>query len=450
TYLVERALDFPGAMDLLLNCVRNWATRDAAWRRLASHALMTLGQLRADFAEMAAELIDLLEDINPDKALIARACAGCGLHLAGRRGFPNIFAAALSLFQRPDPSPALAFIQALAREDAACSQRLALEQWVVRAAKILDVQAPVNPSAHAATENFLLIRIGSDQTGRSRLDRWIVPHIDPNDGFDPGHTFPAGEIAAEIQRIVTWVYNHCFNQFTLELFVDRHDYCLDISRWELSVGGDPNPVICEVPVVFRSLERLNAVHDETRRQAGRTSAIQEAMNASKESRAAADDAHARETVNLAGWREKCARLQQHASHNATDLFHHIPRADADFQEHNNALREAICVGLGYTPAASAAGRDLLRTAVQGRGAPVAVWFRDLPGDGAVNKDDFLNTLRAGDQAVTLGQLRDHLWQLRRAAVGRGACDHIHHHITLLYDDCNRVPDSPTSQPPAQH
>ncbi|MFN0120438.1 MAG: hypothetical protein ACKV2V_08050, partial [Blastocatellia bacterium] len=42
TYLVERALDFPGAMDLLLNCVRNWATRDAAWRRLASHALMTL------------------------------------------------------------------------------------------------------------------------------------------------------------------------------------------------------------------------------------------------------------------------------------------------------------------------------------------------------------------------------------------------------------------------
>lgn len=107
--------------------------------------------------------------------------------------------------------------------------------------------------------------------------------------------------------------------------------------------------------------------------------------------------------------------------------------------------KGLCVGMGFIPQISPPISDEISIAIIA-GVPIIFWFRDLPGGKPLDELK-LKQLFSGSK-VKLSELRRYLWQLRRDAVINNSADDHYRHLTLLYDDYNRVPPPPPNEAPA--
>jgi hypothetical protein len=153
-------------------------------------------------------------------------------------------------------------------------------------------------------------------------------------------------------------------------------------------------------------------------------------------------------VNLGGWRDKCAALDASTDQEVETLLYPIAESVPDLNQLLDELQpdgQGLCVGLGFVPPTTSYMSDELSIALAA-GVPIIFWFRDLP-DGKALDALKLKQIFSGSK-VKLAELRRHLWRLRRDAVIKNSVDDYCRHITLLYDDYNRVPPPPPNEAPA--
>ncbi|MFN0088029.1 MAG: hypothetical protein ACKVX9_21730 [Blastocatellia bacterium] len=440
--LVSKSLQFSDGIERLLSQIRFHAGSSDAWRELARASFRLLCRISADGENLADRLVDLIEEIEPTQPVIRKICAARAIDPPGR-GFASGYDAILVLFQRPGYSQVLEFLQALAKSEGGEQ----LQVWLDEAAGVFRFSLTSPREDMPGDEHYLMIQIQPAPSDRYRLYIWakIGEHTQLISS-DPDVTYPYHDLVGKIEEAASLMHNWVENQFVLELFVTRDAFCQDFSAWGLRVGKNVNPLVCEAPIALRCLERLDARRMEIKEEKRGLSAIQVRFAVMRESlREKRGGGPSREYVNLAGWRKKNAALRECATGDARDWIVHIAEANYSPSQHQ-ALAGAICVSLGSVPPLTEGGQDALSEAIN-RGAPVAIWFREMASGGAIDKQTLMQHLRLDQTRVTMADLRRHLWALRKDAVSRAACDEVCHHLTMMYDEYDRIPPEPVSQPP---
>lgn len=446
--LVAKSLRFPGGIETLLSRVRFMTDRNLGWYELAKSAFSMLCRFHPDFKEQADRLVDLVESINPNRGVVERICVSQLLERPKNGPFTNAFDVILVLFQQPERTQAIEFIQALTDHAIRKEERDALQNWINDSARILGVQPAASRSPYLQTNVYLMIQIQPVASDRFKLYSWIqtAGETMPTP-YDPERTFGSDQLAMEIEDMASWVLNHFATDFTVELFVKRSVFCQDVTKWNVKVGGISSKLVCEAPIVFRCLERLEARRTEIKEKTKGLSAAQAAMELWKQNLAQKQETGPqKEFVNLAAWREKSASLLEGGDKVAEELIQLVVDAEEDFENKLDLLTKAICIGLGFVPSLTGDERDALSVALN-RGAPVIIWFRELPGGNCVNESAFKDLLWDKATKVKVAALRKHLWTLRKAAVLAGDSNDKNYYVTMLYDDYDRVPPQPMNQIP---
>jgi hypothetical protein len=260
-----------------------------------------------------------------------------------------------------------------------------------------------------------------------------------SDGGNRAYTWR--EAADEIGLLARVVQTSVSNDLEIELAVTRGVFCHDVTAWEVEHNNLKRALIRDTPLVLRCFERVEARRTELARGKPGLSAAQAALAALREKQDGGN------LINLAGWRDKCTALDARTDHEVESLLHAIARTVPDLNQLLDEWRpddKGLCVGLGFVPTAAAALPDELSTAIDG-GVPIVFWFRDLPAGPSLDEAGLKQLFSASN--VRVAELRRHLWQLRRDAVIQNKSDDPCRHITLLYDDYNRVPPPPPNEAP---
>src|SRR5262249_14328832 len=130
--LVVRSLDVNHGLESLLNRVRANTSRNNQWYELARVAFRMMTRFPEESKHLANHIVDQFEEIVPSPQLLGVIY----------RKFPSILAfalfngyqAILRLFQLPDKTSALQFVQMLADTVESPDQQALIRQWVVDAA----------------------------------------------------------------------------------------------------------------------------------------------------------------------------------------------------------------------------------------------------------------------------------------------------------------------------
>jgi hypothetical protein len=251
------------------------------------------------------------------------------------------------------------------------------------------------------------------------------------------------EVAEEINKQASAIINNVGSDLDIELIVKRGVFSYDVTKWEVTVGDLKRALIREIPIVLRCLERVEARRTDLAHAKQGLSAAQRALAAMHEQQ------QGKELVNLAGWSAKSALLREKGEHEFESLLDRIVELGQDLNQLRDELSpndKGLCVGLGFVPSAETGAQDEL-SAVISSGVPIVIWFREIPAQVRI---DALRLKQICCQSkFKLSDLRHHLWCIRKEAVRKGERDDICQHITLLYDDYDRIPPPPPNHTPEQ-
>jgi NTP-dependent ternary conflict system VMAP-like protein len=445
--LVQRCLEVSYGLESLLNRVRSNTARSIQWYELARNAFRLVTRFPEESRFLADQMVDLIELIDPDSRLLNKLPRNLA------NSFPqaplNGYQAILRLFQLPDKGVGIRFVQFLAEEYPACRSKL--QQCIEDAAKLFRIRLEqYQPSSVAAggSGRFLLIQLQSVTPDNElfKVYSWLSNR--DGDGMEffsdgGGCAYKLAEAADAIGQLASAVINFVGSELEIELIVKRGIFCHDVTKWEVTVGELKRVLIREIPLVWRCLERIEARRTACARRNQGMSVVQVALAAMREKQ------QGKSLVNLAGWSDKCVALRERVDDEFESLIDKVIELGQDLDELMDELsprEKGLCVGLGFVPAAETATRDEL-SAVISRGVPIVIWFREIPAgvkiDAPCIKQLFCKS------KIKLAELRRYVWELRKEAVRTGNRNDIRHHITLLYDDYDRIPPPPPNQMPEQ-
>src|SRR5262249_44973657 len=157
----------------------------------------------------------------------------------------------------------------------------------------------------------------------------------------------------------------------------------------------------------------------------------------------------RSLINLAGWSKKCAALRERENDEFESLIDKVVELGQDLNQLMDELSphdKGLCVGLAFVPPTETGVQDEL-SAVISSGVPIVIWFSEIPAQVKIDAPSIKQLFC--QSRVKLAQLRRYLWKLRKEAVIMSNRNDICHHITLLYDDYDRIPPPPPNQMPEQ-
>ncbi|MFN0121973.1 MAG: hypothetical protein ACKV2V_15875, partial [Blastocatellia bacterium] len=389
---------------------------------------------------LADDLVGVIDDIDATADLLARMRQASFPDVRGDR-FTTCFDAALTLFQLPG-NRGIQFIALLARELPDAMQRQALQGWITQAN--LGMAWPANIALAAVapvSARHLMIELRPVSTDglTFQLCSWLAEAGQPEliDAPETGYELAAA--AAEIHTLAEAIYLEKGAGFTIELLVRRGVLTGDTAG-RRALSQKLQQLVSGTPIVFRSLERCDA-----RRQqpvaaeagagaGGGMGAIRERLARLRAQQQGGGAAQ----INLAEWQRKCETLRLRGQDLAEQIIHHLEQPEQDFETLKTQLKSELCVSLGFVPAAAGMGDAL--DAVFYTGIPMVIWFCEIPGAQSLDAQAMRQRLFPPAPAgVPLSGLSAHLWQLRKTAIEQGHGNDPGCHLSLIYDDYDRVP-----------
>src|SRR5262245_4146066 len=443
--LVRRCLVVPQGIELLLDRVRAHTVGPDDWKKLAWTAFHLLTRFPDDYQHLSEQLVDIIEAIDPDPLQLRKLKRNLSIDptFTPNSGYQTV----LHLFQLPDKAVGIRFLRSLAEEVGDAALQKSLRQWCKEAATLFAISSEhlLSPMAGGRKSGkFLSIQLQPVTPDNelfkifSWLDAGAATEFYPVGG---GRAFRLTEAVDAIVALASAAFSEVGNELEVELIVNRGVFCHDVTAWQRTVGGLKRALIRDMPLVLRCFERVEARRTQLAQGKEGSSLAQATLAAMLEG-----DKN-KSQVNLGVWRDKCAALDARTDQEVEMLLYPIPESVHDLNDLLDELQpdgQGLCVGLGFVPPTTTSMDDEISIAIAA-GVPIIFWFRDLP-DGKALDELKLKQLFSGSK-VKLAELRRHLWRLRRDAVIKNSADDYCRHITLLYDDYNRVPPPPPNEAP---
>lgn len=437
--LIRASIKYRGGVEKLMGLVRLTFGRTIAWESLATPAfqLLTNNRLSEEFAKELIEIIDRPEPRDFYRAIQRIYDQSSGDVVSGYAP-SGAYDALLMLFQLPSPGAGINFVSLLAQEEIEQERKDALLRWVEKAGAFFPSETRAVSRAESSS-NYLMIQLDQVRAGADEfiLESWLLRHgrftlldlklLDLND--QPQKLVA---IAETIQRLVS-LLRGTISDFTLEMIVPRHLFCHDVSQWRVTIGNIESDLPRQLPLAFRCIDRFKA----RRRGMKEGQSLIQLMLAAQAGR-----------VNLPNWRKKSAALRNADQSSVEEAIFCITSDDqfdqTQLYEKLEPDDKGVCVGFGFALAGSTGAADALSTVIDACGAPVIVYFRELPEDSRLDeqtiKDLFCESSQAAPAKTKLVELPTHVWKIRKEAVDRRKKDDIRYHITLMFDDYDRVPE----------
>jgi hypothetical protein len=236
---------------------------------------------------------------------------------------------------------------------------------------------------------------------------------------------PFDEIIREVEQLAAAV-QVAYSKPTVEMIVPRELFHSDMTQWRLS---SDESFLRQLKTVFRCHDRFDARQKELAAERRGQSLLQ-SLKGTK--------------VRLRYWQHKCAELRElggesiegHLLSILTPGQYEADDLDEKLQEHGAGL----LISLGFAPRTDC-GTGWWKALDYG--APLAVWLREMPGGVPLDEQRLKDLLLDPAQpAVTLDALPDHIWEMQRFALKGKDKNDLRYHLTLLYDDYERVPPPP--------
>ncbi|HEY0698433.1 MAG TPA: hypothetical protein VGD43_11565 [Micromonospora sp.] len=418
--LLRACQDYPDAIGKLVAIVRAFH-RDS--RPLAELEVLVDCLFSEQLLEAAerAELLDLLPEVAPAQAMAAHRLAVSGGVLTDAPDWtdPESVLADVEAYPAPAGSvpPLLTFVDYLAhQQDAAASARI--HRWIDAVAVRLRLASEAVRGLCVAAEarlsrtqrGFLLVLLRSDGVDRSRYltSVWLQRDGDPDEPLlhsDQPRTLP--EIVDEVHGLLRRVpeeFGIDSAELTLEFILPRALITHPVDQWQVD-RILPYRLGTGHRVVLRSLDRLRS----------------------------------RELHG--SWRRRWRWLVRHGHQPNPDAIHWLDVAGGRRPE---ALRASlllddrpVALAMAFAPGASPTViADELTVALY-TGVPVMVWCRDGRPPERFRRER--TELMAGRGLV---ELPEAVRRLRLRAEDGSADDppHLGRHLTLLWDDADRMPE----------
>jgi hypothetical protein len=444
--LVRRCLAVQQGIESLLNRVRAYKGGSDDWVELARTAFHLLTRFPDSYQHLSEQLVDIIEEINPDPPQLRKLQQNLSI---GRTFRPiSGYQTVLHLFQLTDKAIGIRFLQSLADEVDDIERQTSLRQWCEETAKLFSVSSERlhSPVGGGKSGKFLSIQLQpvTPDNERFKIFSWLDTGAPIQSFYDSGgRAFNLTEAIDAIGKIASLAFNNVGNELEVELIVRRDVFCHDVTCWQRTVVGDlKRALIRDMPLVLRCSERVEARRTQLARGKEGPGVAQATLAALMEGY---EDNN---QINLGWWRDKCAALDARTDQEVEMLLYPIAKSVPDLNKLMDELQpdgKGLCVGLGFVPPITPPMSDEISIAIAA-GVPIIFWFRALP-DGRDLDELKLKELFSGSK-VKLSELRRYLWQLRREAVINNSPDDHYRHLTLLYDDYNRVPPAPPNEAPA--
>lgn len=236
-----------------------------------------------------------------------------------------------------------------------------------------------------------------------------------------------------VKMIQEKVEKYCSDYYLsyVELVLPRSKFSLDITNWKTQNGAIF--LQYEAFVVLRCLDRFNARRKKLGHDNQPNKVLQEKkdildINTKKDS----------DSLRLPIWQANSSKLKGVAKVQAGQLMYTLAQdqsRDTLFLEfkYND---KGLFVACNFAPQANQ-DSSVLSVALD-YGAPLAIWFRELPGQDCYDKNTLFDMLRL-ETGVTFDELLEHLWKLQKEALQENSRDNPLYHLTILYDEYDNVP-----------
>jgi vWA-MoxR associated protein C-terminal domain/vWA-MoxR associated protein middle region 0/Effector-associated domain 2 len=427
-HFVDACLAYPGAVHILVAVAEKFHRGSEPMNRV--HRLveefmpepLLLAAERRELHRLVTPLAD--EQITPSRlaairALYRKAVGPLGPVLEGDVvDLPQVLAKLEEVTVSTDGTPPLlAFVDDLAvsAEGAIATE---LDRWAGGLAERLRLRRTTAPGrlpsalppAHDEPRAHLIIQFRPDAVDQERFlpSAWLQHEGEQATMLhcDDGEPLPAGLLPGLVERLLTedhHVVSRPTTDLTVEFFLPHRLLDTPVDQFRITVGGLQRRLGIEHPVVVRSLDRLQ------------------------------------NRVLHHNWRRKWKWLRDHPA-DATVCW--VTRRGVFSGEslYNSILyeRSAVCLAMTFPPRATGdQPTGELWIGVQA-GTPIAVWSR-TPRDPARFTLEFQELLEGGTMA-----LPDNVLALRRRALkaqdSAPADDHLGFHLTLMFDDPDRIPE----------
>lgn len=240
----------------------------------------------------------------------------------------------------------------------------------------------------------------------------------------------------EIFEIIQETVNeYCVDDYVnVELVLPRSKFSLDITKLKTQNGAIF--LQYESFVVLRCLDRFNARRKRIERH-NRSNPVLRQRKDKLDKNTTKHSGHLR----LPFWRSKSSILKEFAKCQAGQFMYALaPDQSLEklFQEFNptNNNNKGLFVACSFAPQANQ-DSSVLSIALD-YGAPLAIWFRELP-EGIQYDDAKLLEMLGLHAGITLDALPDHIWKLQKKALEEDNRENPLYHLTILYDDYESVP-----------
>jgi hypothetical protein len=269
---------------------------------------------------------------------------------------------------------------------------------------------PADPPPTAPDGQYLVVRLVEDGRDASRylLTIWLV-HADNR--WDVRYTPDAAQpVEAIVARFDQELHRLAFDttvtveieDLAVEFILPQSVLAAAVDQWLVNAPGYTNPIGVHYPVAVRDLLRM------------------------------------RNRLIRPRWRRRCANLREHGHTNSGAHFHYLNGRTVDgFAEVLQDPQKTCVIVVG------GAGDDVLPSinAWLSAGIPAIVWCRE--GSSATR---FAHHMRDVVNEGGVAGLRAAVWHLRQdAATSDASPNHVGRHISLLWDDVERIP--PDDQQP---
>jgi hypothetical protein len=230
------------------------------------------------------------------------------------------------------------------------------------------------------------------------------------------------KIVEKIQKVVE---KYCStHDLIVELVLPRSKFSLDLAQWTTQNGAIF--LQYEAFVVLRCLDRFNARRQQ---QKCLNSVLQEEKDKSNLNTP---------YIWLKSWKKYSSKLKQYSKKQAVQSMYTLapnqPQDDLFFELMHNS--SGLFVACSFDPQ-TYQDSSVLFMALD-YGTPLAIWFRELPGQVNCDKKKLIDMLRL-DSRVTFDALPEHIWKLQIKALKEKDRKDPLYHLTILYDDYESVP-----------
>lgn len=373
--------------------------------------------------ELSQSLIDSLTDVSSEdwQSIYAR------FRRNSFDDFPShILLTVLNLFTLNDPAKekGFEFVAALSKK----FNKQSLTDWMIQAKQYLNLPAGGFPTGKTKASLLFQVEPLPVPPDSFHLHAWLWQGQNVEKLTDTNESPRDWSIIAdEIQGWVT-LKRIDHPELVVELALPRNSFCCDITQWELSKG---ETLLRTLPVSFRCLKRFNERRQKLKEEKHPISQLEVQRRALEIRKKGIIP------VLLKDWETKCLKLQEVSQSEAIGALYHLdPQQDINDLGDNFRSGQGLFVAFGYTPDSVNETANFWRALDYG--APLVVWFREHPNGEIETEQELLATLELDN--VKLGDLPKHIWELQKRALKKNDRTELHHHLTILYDDFERVPD----------